>query len=99
MQLQLDDELYCSPIAIDPLNLVRLESQRHGPGNLGQHRHIVEFAHHSLHPQPVGDVAAAQVDDQQAAAGVRRRVWLTPSSSARPPNVLSSRGRDSPTTA
>ncbi len=28
-----------------PLNLVRLEPQRHGPGNLGQHRHIVEFAH------------------------------------------------------
>jgi hypothetical protein len=42
-----------------PLNLVRLESQRHGPGNLGQRRHIVEFAHQSLHPQPVGNVAAA----------------------------------------
>ena len=33
-----------------PLNLVGLESQRHGPGNLGQRRHIVEFAHQSLHP-------------------------------------------------
>ena len=33
-----------------PLNLVRLESQRHGPANLGQRRHIVEFAHQSLHP-------------------------------------------------
>ena len=30
----------------------------------GQHRNIVQLAHHSLDAQPVGDVTASQVDNQ-----------------------------------
>ena len=82
----------------DALDFVGLEAERHRSGRAAEQGHIVEFADHSLEPDPVGDVAGPQIDHGEAAAcfGARR---LSSSSRARPPNVLSCRGIDSPTTA
>lgn len=53
------------------LDFVGLESECHRTDNVWQHGHVVEFADQAFDSQPVGDVAGPEVDDQQAAAGIR----------------------------
>ena len=88
-----------SPLDRDlALDIVGLESDRLGGSHARQYRDVVELLDRVLEAQPFDDVAAVDVDDQQAAArdasfSARR------SSSASPAKVWPRRGRDKPMTA
>src|SRR5947209_6760642 len=53
------------------LDLVGLEAQGRRADDAGQGGHVVELADHAAKTDPVGHVAAVQVDDLEPAVGVR----------------------------
>jgi hypothetical protein len=80
----------------DPVgDLVAFEAQGGGVTHAGEHLDVVQFGDDAFEADPVGDVAAVEIDDQQSASVSRADNM---SSSARPVKVLS-RGRDRPITA
>jgi len=42
-----------------PANLIRLETQCHGPAHAGQSNHIIQLLNHALDTQPMNDIPAA----------------------------------------